>query len=121
MTRLKQSPAFQFYPGDFLRDQNVMIMDLEETGAYIRLLSTAWIDESIPNDIKKLSRICMCSEEKMAVIWEALSPCFMPKKRGDNTRLVNRRMEAERKKQTSYRKTQAQKAKKRWENGAAQD
>jgi hypothetical protein len=33
-----KSPAFQFYPKDFLTDENVRVMSLQERGAYITLL-----------------------------------------------------------------------------------
>lgn len=36
------SPAFQFYPRDFLSDPAVMMMNNAELGAYVRLLCHAW-------------------------------------------------------------------------------
>ena len=37
-----RSPAFQFYPNDWLASNAVAVMSLEETGAYINLLACSW-------------------------------------------------------------------------------
>ena len=57
-----RSPAFQFYPNDWLSSQNITLMTPAEEGAYIRLLCYAWADPdcSIPNDDEILAR----SEER---------------------------------------------------------
>jgi len=39
---MNNSPAFQFYPADYLADPNVDMMTLEQQGAYVRLLCHAW-------------------------------------------------------------------------------
>lgn len=39
---MPKSPAFQFYPRDYLADPIVVCMTLEEQGAYVRLLCHAW-------------------------------------------------------------------------------
>jgi uncharacterized protein YdaU (DUF1376 family) len=40
-----KSPAFRFYPGDFMGSPDVQAMDLEEVGAYLFLLCMAWQSE----------------------------------------------------------------------------
>lgn len=52
-----KSPAFMFYPSDWLGSQRVSLMTLEEEGAYIRLLSYCWQHGSIPRDPDKLARL----------------------------------------------------------------
>jgi len=47
-----KSPAFQFYAADYLADENVQLMTLEEEGAYIRALAYCWREGSIPSDPK---------------------------------------------------------------------
>ncbi len=103
---MKAAPAFQFYPGDFLQDMNVSLMTLEEKGAYITLLSYAWLEGSIPADHEKLARLCSCSTEDIGRIWPALEPCFRPKRRSNGALLINKRLETERIKQRKYRERQ---------------
>lgn len=102
----EQSPAFQFYPRDFLSDENVMAMELDERGAYITLMCVCWTEGSIPADVRRLARICGCPRERMAEMWEVLSPCF-EEHPGGPERLVHPRLEAERTKQAEWREKSA--------------
>lgn len=104
-------PAFLFYPGDFLRNQHVMMMTYEERGIYITLLSSEWLEGSIPADLDLLSKLLRISRDEMERLWPAISPCFVTKSSKDKTGLINPRLEKERKKQRSYRKKQAENAK----------
>jgi hypothetical protein len=45
---LEKSPAFQFYPKDFLSDGKVILMSSEVRGIYITLLCVDWIDNGLP-------------------------------------------------------------------------
>ena len=54
---MKQPPAFQFYPADWLGSQRVALLSLEEEGAYIRLLAYCWQHGSIPADTDRLARL----------------------------------------------------------------
>jgi uncharacterized protein YdaU (DUF1376 family) len=40
---MSRSPAFQFYPRDYISDPVVQMMSLEERGAYVQLLCAAWL------------------------------------------------------------------------------
>lgn len=95
---MAKSPAFQFYPKDFLADGEVSVMNLEETGAYIILLSYCWIEGSIPDDMAKLASLCRVSNTKMKRIWEVVKKCFK-KRRG---KYVNERLILEKSKQKAY-------------------
>ena len=55
---MSKPPAFQFYAKDFISDMNVVMMSLEERGAYITLLSHLWIQGWLPNGATKLKRLC---------------------------------------------------------------
>ena len=92
---------------------------MEERGAYITLLCHSWIEGFIPNDIKKLSILCNVTEEKMAQLWLAISPCFKNGKK--NNKLFNPRLKKERKKQIDFNKERIKSGKKgakiRWEKG----
>ncbi len=79
-----KSPAFQFYPSDYLSDENVDSMTLEQQGAYWRLCCHAWKIESplppgsndlngrsttvgrILNDDQRLSKLARMTEDEWA-------------------------------------------------------
>lgn len=63
-----KTPAFQFYPGDFLSSPDVQLMTTQEIGAYCLLLFYAWIiTESpghLPNDDDKLQRLSKLNKKE---------------------------------------------------------
>jgi uncharacterized protein YdaU (DUF1376 family) len=99
MTVLGKSPAFQFYPEAFLSDENVQLMDYEERGIYITLLSHCWLEGSIPADPGKIARLLKLGEVDLAPILK----CFMESE-DDPERLINSRLDRERTKQFEWRK-----------------
>jgi uncharacterized protein YdaU (DUF1376 family) len=112
------SPAFQFYPKDFLASSKVMRMTPAERGVYITLLCVCWLDGSLPNDVGQLARIAGLPKKSFARVWSpTLVACFSPRENG--ARLVNERMEQEREKQADYRKKQRANAESRWSGGNA--
>jgi hypothetical protein len=44
---MKNPPAFQFYPKDFLSDLNVQSMTNEEVGKYFKLICHCWIENGL--------------------------------------------------------------------------
>jgi uncharacterized protein YdaU (DUF1376 family) len=100
----EQSPAFQFYVGDFLSDGNVGAMSLEECGAYIRLLCFCWREGSLPSHHKRLARLVGVPPGKFRRLWPAIVECF----REQDGRLIHPRLEKERQKQADYRRRQSQ-------------
>lgn len=52
-----KSPAFQFYPADWLSSTDIQLMTPHEEGAYIRLLAHAWLqpDCGLPDDDEALA------------------------------------------------------------------
>lgn len=101
----QKSPAFQFYPKDFLT--GTATMSLQEVGAYMRLLCYAWDAGSVPNDPKERSRICACSRAQERELWKKVGIKFSLQ----NDVFLNERMEEERKKQADYRRRQSDKGK----------
>lgn len=98
------SPAFQFYPDAFLSSTKVMAMSMTERGIYITLLCACWQDGSLPADMPSLARMVGVKERQFTKIWpHNLARCFT--ERGG--RLVNLRLDQERKKQAEYRARQA--------------
>lgn len=92
-------PSFQFYPKDFISDRNVVIMNNEEVGVYIKLLCFMWEDEKceLPDDPEYLARLCHCDK----VVITSLYRCF----KVVNNTIKHKRLEHERDKQNSYRKS----------------
>lgn len=76
--RNSKSPAFQFYPGDFLADPKVQAMRPEEVGAYLLLLCAEWLDGPLPDDHGFLARICRLGAAEFSQAWQAVGRCFRP-------------------------------------------
>jgi uncharacterized protein YdaU (DUF1376 family) len=106
----EQVPAFQFYPKDFLSDGKQAAMSLCEVGAYIRLLSTCWLEHSIPDDVTRVARIVGATPREMAKLWPAVRACFQahPSEPG---RLVHGRLDRERAVQAEFRAKQQENGK----------
>lgn len=102
-----KAPAFQLYAADFLVDENVVVMSLEERGAYITLMCYCWRENSLPPEIEKLARLCGCQKDAMEAIWQGIGHCFAFDK--GLKRYRHPRLDAEREKQRefSYKKAQA--------------
>lgn len=72
-----KSPAFQFYPNDFLSDPKTLVMSAEEIGIYWLLVSVCWKENGLPKENKKLSRLARVQEKKFSRIWnDTISECF---------------------------------------------
>lgn len=109
----KRTPAFQFYPSDFLGSSKVQRMSLTERGAYITLLSCCWLDGGLPTDTKTLAAILRVKAIQFDRMWSgALHECFVEK----NGKLQNARLDAERKKQVAFSKQQSDRAHASWDS-----
>lgn len=95
-----KAPAFQFYAADYLADENVQLMSIEEEGCFIRLLAYGWREGSIPADEDQLIRLCKGSTAFQTVI----KRCFFPDPKNPS-RLINKRLKIEAKKQKEFRKS----------------
>lgn len=105
-----RSPAFQFYPADFLSDPNVIVMSLQERGAYITLISLCW-QSPLPNNQERLARLCGVPTATFRKLWPALHVCFRSHP-DDAALLIHPRLERERAKQSEFRAKQAENGKK---------
>ena len=92
-------PAFQLYAADFDIDTNTWTN--EEVGIYFRLLLSEWVNGPLPNDEVKLARIARMSSKRFSFRFQNIRHKFT--QNGDG-KLINRRMEEEREKQTIWRK-----------------
>lgn len=108
------SPAFQFYPDDFLGSGKVGVMTLREIGAYTMLLCLDWNEVGFLYDEEELARWCRCTRKEFRTMWPRLSRCFVER----DGRLYNPRLEVEREKQREWREKSVKGgkagAKKRW-------
>jgi len=125
-----KSPAFQFYPKDFLSDASVILMSLEARGAYINLLCVDWIENGFPaHEIGRLICFNWLSRDgslrdaaDLKDIIAQLLPCFTahPTKPGY---LTNPRLQKERESQAEHRaerqKAGEKGAKSRWNKDLA--
>lgn len=57
-----KSPAFQFYPKDFLSDGRTMMMPNDVLGIYVRLLCFDWVDDGLPDDTDLWRRLVAFEE-----------------------------------------------------------
>lgn len=100
---IRRPPAFQFYAADYLADEHVQLMTLEEEGVYIRLLAYCWREGSIPANPRAISRLCKgASDEAVAIVSDRFEP--MP---NDPSRLIHPRLNSEREKQEEWSRKNA--------------
>lgn len=109
---MNKSPAFQFYPKDWLSDLAVTRMTNQQRGIYITLLCHCWLEGSIPKDLPSISRIIGESVEDIRRHWLGIECCF--KEVGGS--LVNSRLNREREKQEVFRKAMRDSALRRWKD-----
>lgn len=95
---MAKSPAFQFYASDFLTD--TQSWDIKEVGIYIRLLANQWVNQSLPKDLKRLSRIAGCDLEDMEKAWVILGFKFIEDLEGN---IFNKKLQETREEQMLFR------------------
>src|SRR3990167_10345948 len=65
----KRSPAFQFYPKDYLSSSKVQRMSLAERGAYTTLLCHCWLDAGLPNNMAALAQLVGMTAARFTRMW----------------------------------------------------
>jgi uncharacterized protein YdaU (DUF1376 family) len=109
---MKSTPAFQFYPQDFLVGTADMTPD--EVGGYIRLLCHQWSKNGLPNDDKRLRILSGVSDEySLNVIKSKFKVC-------EDGLLRNDRLESTRSEQNDYRENQRKKIQDYWDRKKAE-
>jgi uncharacterized protein YdaU (DUF1376 family) len=122
----EQSPAFQFYAGDWISDPNRMKLSLEEQGAYVLLYCHCWRGFKIPLDYEVICRMLNCRLEKIEKIYPKIKHLFEEKKDKDGiTYLYCIQAEEERKEQAKNRRKRSVAgklgAKKRWSDESLEE
>jgi uncharacterized protein YdaU (DUF1376 family) len=105
----RKSPAFRFYPRDFLTSEQQSDMSLRETGAYIRLLCHCWLNGSLPDDIGKLATRAGAPPSLMRKMWPIIQKSF---RRREDGRWIHDRLEDEHERQRKFSQSQSTKGKK---------
>jgi uncharacterized protein YdaU (DUF1376 family) len=100
---VSSSPAFQFYPSDFLGSGKVGAMTPAEVGIYVFLLCLDWSECGFVLNVRRLARYCRASETEFSAAWEIVSECFAER----DGRWYSPRLEREREKQAAFREKQA--------------
>lgn len=95
-----KSPAFQFYAAEWLADEHVRLMTLEQTGAYIDALAICWREGSIPACPDMLARLIGkgCTREIAAHVQLRFNLSSTGQLNGE-VRLEHKRLNLEREKQ----------------------
>jgi uncharacterized protein YdaU (DUF1376 family) len=104
-----KSPAFQFYPGDFLGG-SVATYSLDEIGLYTVLLAFDWNLNGLPTEPEKLAKLARISTRKLASLWVTVKENFVERE----GRYHNPRLDLERAKQEENRKKKVDAANSRW-------
>lgn len=111
---MNRSPAFQFYPKDWL-DFKVARMSLAAQGAYLKLLCFMWTDSkkqySIPDDNNLLARAMGIPVDHWNELRKEIQHDFDPLLEERSGLLISARLRHEAIKQRKYRKLQAEKGK----------
>jgi uncharacterized protein YdaU (DUF1376 family) len=103
---MSKSPAFQFYPKDFL--VGVMGMPDEQVGIYIRMLAVQWERGGLPSDPKAIKNLVGSRKPPSQELLEKFPV-------NENGLRQNPRMEKERQKQEDFAKSRKEAADRRWE------
>lgn len=94
-----KSPAFQWYPKDYLTSARVAMMDLKTEGAYRRAMDYCWLNGFLPADEKKLSILIGkgCTPKIAGEVKEMFE--VDPE---DSSKLIHARLNKEREKQKEF-------------------
>jgi uncharacterized protein YdaU (DUF1376 family) len=106
---MAKAPAYQEYAADYLADETINLMSLEEEGALARLKQICWVSESIPSDLDKLSRLCKGAPT--VVLKAVVEACFKPHPSLPD-RLIYPNHEIQKEKQAEWRLKSAEAGKK---------
>ena len=112
------APAYlPLFGADYLSD--TQHLSCEEHGAYLLLLIAAWgqDDCSLPDDNRKLARICRLSLRKWGFVRAAIQDFWI----AENGRLTNRRLAKERAYVDQKSNTNRENARTRWDKQSAEN
>lgn len=97
----EKSPAFQFYPKDWLSDARVLAMDAAARGVYINLLCVCWMHQELPSTETDLRRLASCTPRVWRHTKDRVLACFTL---GADGRYRHKRLDEERQKQLEFQR-----------------
>lgn len=106
------SPAFQFYPKQWLADDNVLLMDLDAQALHLRCMCLAWQQDppcTLPDDDDMLRKWCGNPQD-----WDRIKSQIFRAWRKDGDRWVQDGLLRELTKQLDLREKRQAAAEKRW-------
>src|SRR6188474_1476428 len=109
---MSRAPAFQFYPKQWLGDDQVLLMDWDARGMHVHLMCIAWQQEppcSLPNDDSALKK--WCGNPKR---WRKVKDQILSAWKVIGDRLVQEGLLREYEKQRNYSESRRQAAEARW-------
>lgn len=116
-----KSPAFQFYPADYLSDMKVRMLSWASRGLYMDLLCYCWREGWIPSDSSAIAQLCHCHD--LAIVEPCLS--LFDSHPDDPKKLIHKRLDFERNKQLGHSNERSNAGKKgakaRWDKGKRAD
>ena len=86
-------PYMKLWVKELLADPVVQMLELDEFGAYMRLLSFAWLHGGIPSDARGRCRVLKVTPARERSLWAVIGEKWEPAEGG---LLVNPRQERER-------------------------
>ena len=107
----EKSPAFMFYPKDWLTDARVQLMSPAARGLYIDALAVCWIEGALPRDHDALAKVLRVTPVEIRHLWKQVRPCF---ELNSEKKWFNKRLNRERAKQLARRAQMSDVAKRRW-------
>lgn len=113
---MAKSPAFRFYPSDFMGSPDVQSMELAEVGAYTFLLCVAWQQDrhgTLPDDDSRLRRWARMNVDQWRESRDLILSKFPVIEDGLRG---NKRMMDESGKQKRFSESQKKKVENRWKN-----
>jgi hypothetical protein len=109
---MSKLPAFQFYPGDYLKDPQVTMLSLAARGAWVDLICAMHETDrtgELVGSVEQMARITRCSVDEFRVCLVELKACKVANitERNGKITIVNRRMAREHKERVSNKMRQA--------------
>lgn len=106
----RKRPAYQWYVGDANGDEIFRLMTYEQQGVYRALLDHEWIEGSLPADVTLIAALVpKIALDRFKEIWPLISSKFRAR---DDGRLINDRMEFQRRELMKFVRLQTAKSRK---------
>lgn len=80
----------------FENDELALLLTPDEEGIFHRMLRKAWMNGSVPADLKELAYLCRVNPRTMRKVWPKLAPLWSELE-SNSARLISKKLERERK------------------------